>query len=291
MEGEEEEKEKEEAEQEQEQEQEEEEEEEEEEEVVLEVEEVGVEGSDEEAEEADEDNDAHGQQSQRKRESQRSLLCLATSGLPWNSGAGYHGAAPAAPAWPAAPAAETGLRRERKAPTLYRPPPPGVGGLDTSGRAKREKSREKTSTAAKGSEAAAAAAAERVVLQGREEVALRDLAEAAVVGPGRYCLPRHIVHVIQRIVEPRFLSCMASYYDVASHIGPAPDGGGGRCAGSRVAAGPGHGLYSSTFQLNLSRVLHKIHPKHPLILPNTPCAPPTPPHNAPPIPQKALTLN
>ena len=32
----------------------------------------------------------------------------------------------------------------------------------------------------------------------------------------------------------------------------------------------GRDLHSSTFQLNLSRFSHKIHPKHPLISPNSP---------------------
>ena len=31
----------------------------------------------------------------------------------------------------------------------------------------------------------------------------------------------------------------------------------------------GRGLHSSTFQLNLSRFWHKIHPKHPLLPPDT----------------------
>ena len=35
-------------------------------------------------------------------------------------------------------------------------------------------------------------------------------------------------------------------------------------------AAAGRGLHSSTSQLNLSRIRHKIHPKHPLILLNTP---------------------
>jgi len=40
--------------------------------------------------------------------------------------------------------------------------------------------------------------------------------------------------------------------------------------GLAYAAGVcGRGLHSSTFQLNLSRFWHKIHPKHPLIPPNT----------------------
>ena len=32
----------------------------------------------------------------------------------------------------------------------------------------------------------------------------------------------------------------------------------------------GRGLHSSTSQLNLSRFCHKMHPKHPLIIPDTP---------------------
>ena len=51
------------------------------------------------------------------------------------------------------------------------------------------------------------------------------------------------------------------------------------------------GLHAFTFQLNLSRFCHKIHSKHPLIPRNAPYAPPKRPLNAPPIPQKALTLN
>ena len=35
------------------------------------------------------------------------------------------------------------------------------------------------------------------------------------------------------------------------------------------AAAMGRGLHSSTFQLNLSRFRHKIHPEHPLMPPNT----------------------
>jgi hypothetical protein len=53
----------------------------------------------------------------------------------------------------------------------------------------------------------------------------------------------------------------------------------------------GSGLHSSTFQLNLSRSLHKIHPKHPQIPPDTCLTPPKQPLNTPPIPQKALTLS
>jgi hypothetical protein len=53
----------------------------------------------------------------------------------------------------------------------------------------------------------------------------------------------------------------------------------------------GRGLHSSTFQLNLSRFRHKIHPEHPLLTPATPSTPPEQPLNAPPIQQKALTLS
>jgi len=57
---------------------------------------------------------------------------------------------------------------------------------------------------------------------------------------------------------------------------------------------PGRGLHSSTFQLNLSRFSHKIHPSNPLITPNTPDTSqtsPKQPRNAPPVPHKALTLS
>jgi len=53
----------------------------------------------------------------------------------------------------------------------------------------------------------------------------------------------------------------------------------------------GRGLHPSTFQLNLSRFWHNIHPKHTLIPPNTSYTPPNHPLNAPPIPQKALELS
>ena len=53
----------------------------------------------------------------------------------------------------------------------------------------------------------------------------------------------------------------------------------------------GRGLHSSTFQLNLSRFWHKIHPRHPLIPPDTPYTPPRQPLTVPPIPQKALKLS
>jgi len=51
---------------------------------------------------------------------------------------------------------------------------------------------------------------------------------------------------------------------------------------------PGRGLHSSTFQFNLSRFCLKIPPEHPLIPPQHPLRQPP---NAPPIPQKALTLS
>jgi hypothetical protein len=51
------------------------------------------------------------------------------------------------------------------------------------------------------------------------------------------------------------------------------------------------GLHSSTFQLNLSRFCHKIHPRHPLMSPDTPYTPLRQPLNVPPIPQKALELS
>ena len=54
---------------------------------------------------------------------------------------------------------------------------------------------------------------------------------------------------------------------------------------------PGRGLHSCTFQLNLSRFGHKVHPGHPLIIPYTSQTFPKQPLNAPPIPQKALTLS
>jgi len=44
------------------------------------------------------------------------------------------------------------------------------------------------------------------------------------------------------------------------------DGGGGIIeSGEGGGGGSGRGLHSSTFQLNLSRFWHKIHPKHPPI--------------------------
>jgi hypothetical protein len=56
-------------------------------------------------------------------------------------------------------------------------------------------------------------------------------------------------------------------------------------------AASGRGLHSSTFQLNLSRFRFKIHPKHPLLIPDTPFIPPKQPLSIPPYPQKALTLS
>jgi hypothetical protein len=53
----------------------------------------------------------------------------------------------------------------------------------------------------------------------------------------------------------------------------------------------GRCLHSSTFQLNLSRFWHKIHPEHLLIPPDTSSTLPKQPLNAPPITQKALTLS
>jgi hypothetical protein len=43
----------------------------------------------------------------------------------------------------------------------------------------------------------------------------------------------------------------------------------------------GRGLHSSTFQLNLSRFGHKLHPKHPLITPDTAYSPPNKPYMHP----------
>jgi len=54
---------------------------------------------------------------------------------------------------------------------------------------------------------------------------------------------------------------------------------------------PGRGLHSFTSQLNLSRFLRTIHPKHPLIRPDTFKTPPEQPLNAPPIPQNAPMLS
>ena len=52
----------------------------------------------------------------------------------------------------------------------------------------------------------------------------------------------------------------------------------------------GRGLHLSTSQLNLNRFRHKVHFKHPLILPDT-LTPPEQPLNAPPSSQQALTLS
>jgi hypothetical protein len=61
---------------------------------------------------------------------------------------------------------------------------------------------------------------------------------------------------------------------------------------SAAAAVPAaRGLHSSSFQLNLSRFLHQIHPKHTLIPPNHPYTTPKRPLYAPLIPPKALTLS
>ena len=56
----------------------------------------------------------------------------------------------------------------------------------------------------------------------------------------------------------------------------------------------GRALHSSTFQLNLSRFSHKMHPRYPLVpsdnpllLPNQPLSNP----QMPPTSQKALTLS
>jgi len=53
----------------------------------------------------------------------------------------------------------------------------------------------------------------------------------------------------------------------------------------------GRGLHSSTFQLNLSRFGHKLHPKHLENAPNSRYTPLKQPLNLPPIPQKALKLS
>ena len=53
----------------------------------------------------------------------------------------------------------------------------------------------------------------------------------------------------------------------------------------------GRGLHSSTFQLNLSRWRHRIHPVKPLIPPNTCYTAPQQSLNASPTPHKALTLS
>jgi len=53
----------------------------------------------------------------------------------------------------------------------------------------------------------------------------------------------------------------------------------------------GRGLHSSTFQLKLSRFWQKLHPRHPLISPDTPYTPPRQPQILPPVPQQALKLS
>ena len=53
----------------------------------------------------------------------------------------------------------------------------------------------------------------------------------------------------------------------------------------------GRGLHSSTFQLNLSRFWHTIHPRHSLIPPDTHSTPPKQLLSAHPIPHEALTLS
>jgi hypothetical protein len=47
------------------------------------------------------------------------------------------------------------------------------------------------------------------------------------------------------------------------------NGGGASAVGTAVAVG-GRGVHSYTFQLNLSRFCHKLHPEHPRILLHTP---------------------
>ena len=74
-------------------------------------------------------------------------------------------------------------------------------------------------------------------------------------------------------------------------VGGAADGGALRGVGGAQRRGAGRGLQSSTFQLNLSRFLHKIHTEHPLIPSNTPSTPHTEFLNETPIQQKALAFS
>jgi hypothetical protein len=53
----------------------------------------------------------------------------------------------------------------------------------------------------------------------------------------------------------------------------------------------GRGLHSSTSQINLSRFWQQTHPKHSVIPPDTALTSPKQSLNAPPIPQRALTLS
>jgi hypothetical protein len=53
-------------------------------------------------------------------------------------------------------------------------------------------------------------------------------------------------------------------------------GGAGAVTAPRMEV-PGRGLHSSTFQLNLSRFLYTVHPKHPLIPPRPLKHPPNSP--------------
>jgi hypothetical protein len=70
---------------------------------------------------------------------------------------------------------------------------------------------------------------------------------------------------------------------------------GGGAAGSAGALNTGAGVTSGQglslahFSAQPEPSLTQIHPKHPLLSPNTSCTPPKQPLNAHPIPQKALT--
>jgi len=74
--------------------------------------------------------------------------------------------------------------------------------------------------------------------------------------------------------------------------GPAAQGAVRGGAGAAADGGVrGRGLHSSTFQLNLSHFSDKVHPRQPLIPPDTPYTPPRQPLNVPRIPQIALKLS